>query len=79
MLASPFLAEGADLVLEVLHPVRMTLVHWGNVHMGDERGRPLLHEHKTCGKVFDPVLTCSECGEPVTARDVRTQRGRQRR
>ena len=58
-----------------LHPVLMSLVRWGNVHMGDERGRPLLHEHKTCGKVFDPVLVCSECHVPITAREVRTRPG----
>jgi DNA-binding HxlR family transcriptional regulator len=58
-----------------LYPVLMSLVHWGNVHMGDERGRPLLHEHKKCGRVFDPVLSCSECGEPIAARDVRTRPG----
>jgi DNA-binding HxlR family transcriptional regulator len=58
-----------------LHPIIMSIVHWGNTHMGDERGRPLLHEHKACGKVFDPVLVCSACREPVTARDVRTRPG----
>ena len=58
-----------------LHPIIMSIVHWGNTHMGDERGRPLLHEHKACGQVFDPVLVCSACREPVTARDVRTRPG----
>lgn len=58
-----------------LHPVIMSLVHWGDVHMADERGRPLLHEHKSCGHTFDPVLVCSECHEPVTARDVQTRPG----
>lgn len=58
-----------------LHPVLMTIVHWGDVHMVDERGRPLLHEHKTCGHTFDPVLVCSECGEPLTAKEVHTHAG----
>lgn len=58
-----------------LHPVLMSLVHWGNVHMGDERGRPLLHEHKKCGELFDPVLVCSQCHGPITAKDVRTHPG----
>src|SRR5712691_9023567 len=47
-----------------LYPVMMALVHWGDTHMVDERGRPLLHEHRKCGKTFDPVMICSECGEP---------------
>jgi rRNA maturation endonuclease Nob1 len=47
--------------------------------MGDERGRPLLHEHKTCGKVFDPVMVCSECGEPLHAKQVHVHAGPGRR
>src|ERR1700743_568045 len=58
-----------------LYPIMMAIVHWGDTHMVDERGRPLLHEHKKCGKVFDPVLVCSECGEPLMAREVTTLRG----
>jgi DNA-binding HxlR family transcriptional regulator len=53
-----------------LYPIVMAIVHWGDVHMIDERGRPLIHEHKTCGKIFDPIMVCSECGEPLSARDV---------
>jgi hypothetical protein len=41
--------------------------------MGDERGRPLLHEHKSCGKLSDPV--CSECGEPLHAKQVHAHPG----
>ena len=58
-----------------LHPVMMSIVHWGDVHMSDERGRPLLHEHKNCGKLFDPVMTCSECGEPLSAKAVHVHPG----
>ena len=39
-----------------LYPVIMSIVHWGNIHMVDARGRPMLHEHKACGKMFDPVM-----------------------
>ena len=58
-----------------LHPIMMSIVHWGDIHMVDERGRPLLHEHKKCGRTFDPVLVCSECGEPITAKEVHTHPG----
>ena len=58
-----------------LHPVIMAIVHWGDVHMVDERGRPLLHEHRKCGKIFDPVMVCSECGEPLLAKEVHTHPG----
>ena len=52
-----------------LYPIIMSIVHWGNIHMVDSRGRPMLHQHKNCGKMFDPVMVCSEC-EPLTAKAV---------
>jgi DNA-binding HxlR family transcriptional regulator len=58
-----------------LYPIMMALVHWGDTHMVDERGRPLLHEHRKCGKNFDPVMVCSECGEPLSAKEVHTHPG----
>jgi DNA-binding HxlR family transcriptional regulator len=58
-----------------LHPILMAIVHWGDIHMVDERGRPLLHQHKNCNKFFDPVMVCSECGEPLSAREVHTHPG----
>jgi DNA-binding HxlR family transcriptional regulator len=58
-----------------LHPVIMAIVHWGDVHYAGEAGPPLLHRHKACGCDFSPVLACSECGEPVGARDVEVRAG----
>jgi DNA-binding HxlR family transcriptional regulator len=58
-----------------LHPVIMAMVHWGDEHMAGKRGRPLLHTHTLCHHQFDPVMVCSECGEPVSPRDVRVSPG----
>ncbi|GGC96234.1 winged helix-turn-helix transcriptional regulator [Halopseudomonas salina] len=58
-----------------LHPAMLALVSWGDRHMADERGAPVLHVHKGCGKVMHPVIVCSECGETVGARDVRVEAG----
>ena len=58
-----------------LHPVLMGLVHWGDEFLAGEAGRPLLHRHLTCGCDFDPVMTCSACGEAVTARQVQVRPG----
>lgn len=58
-----------------LYPIMMAIVHWGDTHMVDERGRPLLHQHRKCGKDFDPVMVCSECGEPLSAKEVHTHPG----
>jgi DNA-binding HxlR family transcriptional regulator len=58
-----------------LYPVMMAIVHWGDVHMARRRGRPLLHVHHSCGKSFDPVTTCSVCGEKLDARAVHVRPG----
>jgi DNA-binding HxlR family transcriptional regulator len=66
-----------------LYPVIMSIVHWGDIHMVDSRGRPMLHEHKNCGHMFDqncghmfdPVMVCSECGEPLSAKAVHVHPG----
>lgn len=53
-----------------LYPVVLSIVHWGDKHFAGEEGPPILHTHKECGHEFQSVLTCSECGEAVGARDV---------
>jgi DNA-binding HxlR family transcriptional regulator len=58
-----------------LYPIIMSIVHWGNIHMVDSRGRPMLHQHKNCGHMFDPVMVCSECGEPLSAKAVHVHPG----
>jgi DNA-binding HxlR family transcriptional regulator len=58
-----------------LQPVLLALVRWGDTHMGDERGRPVLLEHRDCGQVFDPVVVCSHCAGPVDAHNVHTRPG----
>lgn len=58
-----------------LHPVVMSIVHWGDVHMSDKKGPPLLHRHIDCGNLFHPVQACSECGEPLNARHVQVEIG----
>jgi len=58
-----------------LYPIVMAIVHWGDVHLSGKKGRPLLHTHDLCGKDFDPVMVCSECGEPLIAKQVHVYRG----
>lgn len=53
-----------------LYPAILALVHWGDAHYAGESGPPMLHRHKACGHDFRSVLTCSECGEAMGARDV---------
>jgi len=58
-------AKGLDL-----YPVVMSLVHFGDEHLAGDSGRPILHRHLTCGELFDPVMTCSACGEALRPREV---------
>jgi hypothetical protein len=54
-----------------LHGVMLMLAQWGN----DLAGAPLTETiHTTCGHVLRPVVTCTDCGEPVRTRDVRVRR-----
>lgn len=53
-----------------LHPVVLSMVHWGDKYFAGENGPPVLHTHKACGHDFHSVLTCSQCGEAIGARDV---------
>jgi DNA-binding HxlR family transcriptional regulator len=63
-------AKGLDL-----HPVLVSLVHWGDTHMAGREGRPILLEHCGCGHAFDPVMICSACGEAIDPRQVRVRPG----
>ena len=54
-----------------LYPVLLTIMDWGSKHIGGEAMRLT---HKTCGAAVMPRLACPECGEQVTARDVRAVR-----
>jgi hypothetical protein len=54
---------------------RASIVHWGDLYMACKKGRPLVHTHNLCGKDFDPVMVCSECGEPLSPRQVHVYPG----
>jgi DNA-binding HxlR family transcriptional regulator len=51
-----------------LFPVYLALMQWGNEWTG-LAAPPVELVHKSCGHRFTPVVACSECGEPVRARD----------
>jgi DNA-binding HxlR family transcriptional regulator len=57
-----------------LWPVVTTMRQWGDKHAAPD-GPPLQVMHKACAEISDAVLTCSTCGEPVGARDVRVVPG----
>ena len=53
-----------------LYPLIMAMQHWADVHMTGRKGRPALHVHHRCRHQFDPVMVCSECSEPLIAKEV---------
>ena len=63
-------AKGLDL-----YPALLSLVHWGDRHYAGDTGPPVIHRHKACGHDFRSVMTCSACGDAVTARDVEARAG----
>jgi hypothetical protein len=58
-----------------LYRIVMAIVHWGDVYMAGKKGRPLVRTHDFCGKDFDPVMVCSECGEPLWPKRVHVHPG----
>jgi len=52
-----------------LQPVLMSLAHWSETQL-PKPTRSTGRRHTTCGHGFSPVVTCSECGEPVTPETV---------
>jgi DNA-binding HxlR family transcriptional regulator len=56
-----------------LYPVVVSLTRWGDRWMAGRDGPPLKLVHRGCGNHIMPVLTCPECGKPVSARDMIAQ------
>jgi DNA-binding HxlR family transcriptional regulator len=57
---------GRDLV-----PAILALTAWGDKWARPKQGSPILFVHKSCGHLFQPQVSCSECGEPISANAVR--------
>jgi DNA-binding HxlR family transcriptional regulator len=57
-----------------LYPSILSLVHWGDKHYAGGQSPPVIHTHLKCGHDFRSVLSCSECGEAVSPREVRARR-----
>ena len=58
-----------------LYPLLIALAQWGGKWGELELGPPTRLQHKACGAVVDPQLTCPECGEPIDAHSMRAVPG----
>lgn len=57
--------KGEDLAL-----VLIALKTWGDRWASGDAGPPLLFRHEICGAITNPIPMCSECGQPLSGRDV---------
>jgi DNA-binding HxlR family transcriptional regulator len=56
---------GRDLV-----PAILALTAWGDRWARPREGSPMRFVHKTCGRPFEPRVTCSACAQPIVAEAV---------
>lgn len=56
---------GRDLV-----PAILALTAWGDRWAQPPQGSPILFTHTMCGHQFQPQVTCSICGEAISAETV---------
>jgi DNA-binding HxlR family transcriptional regulator len=53
----------------------VVLMRWGDEHLPNPNGPPIVLRHDTCGEIAEPRLTCTHCGEEITARNVTPEAG----
>ncbi|MBX9982044.1 transcriptional regulator [Mycobacterium gordonae] len=53
----------------------VVLMRWGDEHLPNPNGPPILLRHQPCGEVADPRLICAHCGDEITARNVTPEPG----
>lgn len=58
-----------------LYPVLLALVSWGDKWLDGGMGPPLQYRHHKCGKLFTPIMTCSECAEVLSPHEVTPMAG----
>lgn len=58
-----------------LYPVVLSIVQWGDKHMADERGAPIVRRHEKCGNIVQGKMLCSDCGEELDARELTVEIG----
>ena len=59
-----------------LWPMIVALISWGDKHVADPDGPPVLLEHRGCGGKLNDRRICERCGALLGPRDVRARRGK---
>lgn len=62
--------QGMELV-----PALTVLAAWGNRHLPEEGGLPIVLRHSDAKHQIRPTVVCGKCGEPVTMDDLHLEHG----
>lgn len=61
---------GRDLFSSIV-----TLMQWGDRHLPDPNGPPIVLRHQPCGQLTHARLVCDHCDQDITARNVTPEPG----
>jgi DNA-binding HxlR family transcriptional regulator len=53
----------------------VTLMHWGDKHLPNPDGPPIILRHNNCGEIADARLVCAHCAGEITAHNVTPEPG----
>lgn len=62
--------QGMELV-----PALTVLAAWGNRHLPEEGGLPIVLRHREAKHQIRPTVVCEQCGEPVTLDTMHLEHG----
>jgi DNA-binding HxlR family transcriptional regulator len=57
------------------YPVLAAMITWGDRWLAGAEGPPIVLRHTACGHDMTARVVCSECGEPIRAKEVRARIG----
>lgn len=58
-----------------LQGVLIALTLWGDAHLDEGAGPPLIYTHAGCDHDAEPHLVCGTCGDPLHARNLHARPG----
>lgn len=58
-----------------LWPIVVELMQWGDRYTAPAAGPPIVIRHRDCGGILGERRICTGCGQPLSVRDVRAERG----
>jgi DNA-binding HxlR family transcriptional regulator len=58
-----------------VYPILAAMATWGERWLTGPEGTPLILHHTSCGHDMRAVIICSECREPIDAKEVKAKAG----